>query len=58
MTSESRAPLAGGCLLSFSILAGAIIGTIYRQPSIGFLAGLGAGLALAGLVWLASRRRR
>ena len=56
MTSESHVPRTGGCLLAGSILAGVVIGALYREPSIGFLAGLVAGLALLGLVWLLDRR--
>jgi hypothetical protein len=55
MTPGSKVRLAGGCLLSLSILAGVIAGTLLRQPSIGFLAGLGAGLLLVALVWLLDR---
>ena len=51
-------PCAGGCLLTLAILAGIVIGTIYHQQSIGFLAGLGVGLVLLVLVWLLDRRRR
>lgn len=51
-------PRSGGILLAFSILAGATIGILEGQASIGFLAGLGVGIALLGLVWLFDRRRR
>jgi len=57
MKSGSQVRLAGGCLLAASILAGVVVGAVYREPSIGFLAGLGAGLALLGLVWLIDRRQ-
>ena len=56
MKSGSQVRLAGGCLLAASILAGVVVGAVYREPSIGFLVGLGAGLALLGLVWLIDRR--
>lgn len=56
MKSAPNVRLAGGCLLSLSILAGVAAGTLLRQPSIGFLAGLGAGLVLLALVWLVDRR--
>ena len=49
-------PRAGGALLAFAILAGVIAGVIEGQPSIGFLAGLGAGLFLVAAVWLWDRR--
>jgi hypothetical protein len=58
MNRDRPSPLAGGFLLAFSVIAGAVIGTLYRQPSIGVLAGLGVGLALLGLVWLIDRKRR
>jgi len=44
-------------MLAISILAGAVAGVIVGQPSIGFLAGLAAGLLLAILFWLNERRR-
>lgn len=50
-------PRAGGALLAAAILIGVVAGIVLRQPSIGFLAGLGAGLLLLGAVWLADRRR-
>ena len=53
---DRKVPHAGGALLAFSMLAGTIAGCVYRQPSIGFLAGLGAGLLLLALVWLIDRR--
>jgi len=56
MKSASNVRLAGGCLLSLSIMAGVGAGMAYHQPSIGFLAGLGAGLVLLALVWLLDRR--
>jgi len=49
---------AGGCLLTFGILAGVAAGLYYREPSIGFLAGTAAGLLLLLAVWLIDRRRR
>lgn len=58
MHSGFRTPLAGGCLLALSIMAGVVAGAVYGQPSIGFLGGAGAGLGLLGLVWLVDRARR
>ena len=55
MEPASRFPLAGGCLLTASILLGVAAGMFYRQPSIGFLTGLGVGMLLLGLVWLLDR---
>jgi hypothetical protein len=52
-----RAPKAGGFLLALGIIAGVMVGGLLGQPSIGFLAGLGAGMVLVALVWLIDRRR-
>lgn len=49
---------AGGALLAASILGGVVIGSMMGQPSIGFLAGLGIGLAAIALIWVGVRRRR
>ena len=53
--SGGRSKQAGGFILALSILAGAIGGAVLHQPSIGFLIGLGVGVALAVLVWLVDR---
>lgn len=52
-----RPPLAGGFLIPLFILIGVAIGIWQGQPSIGFLAGMGAGIVLALLVWLLDARR-
>ena len=57
MSAPPHFPRSGGILLAFSIVIGAVTGTLMRQPSIGFLAGLGTGLVLLLLVWLVDRRR-
>ena len=51
-----RRGMAGGSLLALGIVGGVVIGTLYGQPSIGFLGGLGIGLLLFILVWLIDRR--
>lgn len=58
MNPSNPATRAGGCLLTLAILAGTLLGIVYHQQSIGFLAGLGVGLLLLILVWLIDRRRR
>ena len=50
-------PRAGGFLLALAILIGPIVGAMFGQPSLGFLIGLGIGLALLVAVWLADRAR-
>ena len=57
MTGKSRFTQAGGSILAVSIVAGTIAGVIVRQPSVGFLVGIGAGLLLLALFWLQERRR-
>ena len=51
-------PRAGGFLLALSILLGPVIGSMFGQPSLGFLAGLGIGSLLLLIVWLSDRRLR
>jgi hypothetical protein len=58
MAPDRKASRAGGALLALSILAGVGIGVYARQPSIGFLAGTGAGLLMLLLIWLRDRKRR
>jgi hypothetical protein len=57
MSQRTRFTQAAGSMLAISIIAGAVAGVIVGQPSIGFLAGLAAGLLLAILFWLNERRR-
>jgi len=51
-------PRAGGFLLALSLLLGPVIGSMFGQASLGFLAGLGIGLLLLLIVWLSDRNRR
>lgn len=57
MESRGRFTRSGGCLLAFSLIVGVVGGAYSHQPSIGFLAGLGAGLLLLLAVWLFDRPR-
>lgn len=59
LDQKKRRPggMAGGAFLAISLIAGIVIGTMFRQPSIGALAGFGFGVALMVLVWLLDRRR-
>jgi hypothetical protein len=49
--------MAGGVFVALGVIAGAVIGDLYGQSSLGFLAGLAAGVAAATLVWVVDRRR-
>lgn len=57
MRSTKRNSLAGGCLIAICVIAGVVWGAYVHQPSIGFLAGLGVGLALSILIWLFDKLR-
>lgn len=56
-SSPSRPSAAGGALIAFGVIGGAVIGALLRQPTEGFLIGGGGGIAAAILVWLIDRRR-
>lgn len=48
---------AGGFPIAAGALIGTVAGLIARQPTIGFLAGLAGGAAIAVAIWLIDRRR-
>lgn len=52
-----RGGMAGGSLLALFTVGGVVVGTLYREPSIGFVTGLALGLLLVAMVWLLDRRR-
>lgn len=51
-----RNPRSAGIALALLPLAGAFVGGLYGQPTIGLLIGLGVGIALALLVWWTDRK--
>ena len=55
--SRKSGTRGGGAIIAGAIIAGVIVGIIAGQPSIGFLAGAGAGVLIALLFWLKERRR-
>lgn len=55
MTKDTKNPTGGGAIIAFLILAGTIGGGLLGQPSIGLLAGAGAGVLIAILLWLRER---
>lgn len=48
---------AGGSVLAFSIIAGAVAGMIAGETSIGLAMGTAVGAMLLGLIWLRDRPR-
>ena len=57
MANASRTPMAGGFLLAIALIVGVIAGAAKGEPSLGFVIGLGVGLAGLLAVWLMDRRR-
>ncbi|KTT72349.1 hypothetical protein NS334_09305 [Sphingomonas endophytica] len=55
MAPPPRTPSAGGFPIAVGALGGTAIGLYTGQPSIGFLVGLAAGVALAVLIWWRDR---
>ncbi len=53
----NRNPRAAGAIIAITVIAGAIIGAVRGQPTIGVLAGTALGTAIAIIVWLVDRRR-
>ncbi len=51
-------PIAGGIFLFLGPVIGAVYGMSRGEPILWMLYGFGAGLVLAGLIWLVERRRR
>lgn len=47
--------IAGGVFIALGAIGGAVAGAIAGEPSIGFLAGMGAGLLIAALIWWRAR---
>jgi len=55
MADNNRNPIAAGAPLALIIIAGAIVGSIYGQPTIGILGGVAVGAVIAIGVWLKDR---
>lgn len=48
-------PAAGGFPIAIGALGGAFVGVAMREPTIGFLIGLAAGIAVAATIWWRGR---
>lgn len=55
--SQPSSPRATGSILALSIVGGVVIGAILGQSSVGFLIGMGIGVAISVAFWLFDRRR-
>jgi uncharacterized membrane protein (UPF0136 family) len=56
--ADRSEPRAGGAILALSVLAGAILGVVFGQPTIGVIAGTATGILAAIAIWLRDRARR
>jgi len=56
-TAPKATSSAGGVFIALFTLAGTIAGGFMGQPSIGLLAGLALGVAIAITIWLKDRAR-
>lgn len=50
------APRAAGAFIALGLIGGALIGVVLRQPSLGVLLGLAAGVLVALVHWRMDRR--
>lgn len=57
MADPRPSPAAGGFPIALGALGGTTVGVALRQPTIGFLAGLALGIAVAVVIWLRDRAR-
>jgi hypothetical protein len=56
MANEPRNPTGGGVFIALGAAAGVIGGRLYGQTSIGLVAGVALGLAIAVFIWWRERR--
>lgn len=54
--NQRTAPRAAGALIALAVIAGALIGTLTGQPSLGTIIGFAAGVAIALAMWALDRR--
>lgn len=54
---SNRGSRAGGAILAFSILAGALIGVKFGQPSMGVVGGIAFGVAISLGLFIIDRQR-
>ena len=55
MAKQPRNPTGGGIFIALGAAAGVVIGRLYAQTSIGLVAGVAAGFAIAAFIWWRER---
>jgi uncharacterized membrane protein (UPF0136 family) len=55
MANEPRSPSGGGIFIALGAAAGVIVGRFYAQTSIGLIAGVAVGAAIALAMWWRER---
>jgi hypothetical protein len=55
MARNSKNPTGGGIFIALGAAAGVIIGRVYAQTSIGLVAGVAVGVAIAAFIWWRDR---
>ena len=55
MARNAKNPTGGGIFIALGAAAGVIIGRLYGQTSIGLVAGVAIGAAIAGFIWWRER---
>jgi hypothetical protein len=55
MAENPRSPAGGGIFIVLGVAGGVVVGRLYGQTSIGLIAGLSLGVALATLIWWRGR---
>ncbi|GAA4015730.1 hypothetical protein GCM10022280_13160 [Sphingomonas swuensis] len=58
MQIDPKTPAGGGCLIFLGFLAGATIGILKDEPSLGVIIGVAGGALVALLLYLVGRLRR
>lgn len=56
MHRPTHSPQAGGMPIALGTLGGAVIGAVFGEATIGLLAGLAIGIAIALWIWRRDRR--
>lgn len=55
MANTPKNPTGGGIFIALGAAAGVIIGRLYGETSIGLVAGVALGCAIAGVMWWRER---